>query len=105
MSALQVTISALKNCLNTDGNYTCSCNSTYTLNSNGYDCDGMNNNVPYYNNSNLQHIIQTSTNAFQAPPMPASRSVSTLQDHMFVSVMMDSVSVMTQLAAQVHIIL
>lgn len=30
-----------QNCNNTIGNYTCSCNDGYTLNFDGYTCDGM----------------------------------------------------------------
>ena len=29
------------NCRNTAGSYTCSCNTGYQLNSNGYSCDGI----------------------------------------------------------------
>ena len=31
----------VQNCHNSIGSYTCTCNSSYTLNSNGHSCDGM----------------------------------------------------------------
>ena len=37
-----------QNCVNTVGSYTCSCNTGYTLNSDGHNCDGENNYNIFY---------------------------------------------------------
>jgi len=37
-----------QNCSNTEGSYTCLCNIGYTLNEDGYTCDGKYKGITYY---------------------------------------------------------
>jgi hypothetical protein len=83
--------SCSENCHDTVGSYTCSCNTGYTLNSNGFTCDGM---LAFECvmkfESSCTLILQTSTNAVQTPPILASMPVSTPLDHTLVVATMDT---------------
>ena len=68
-----------ENCLDTVGSYTCNCNAGYTLNSNGFTCDGMlafECVVKFVSSCTL--ILQTSMNAVQTRPILVSMLASTL---------------------------
>ena len=82
--------SCSENCHDTVGSYTCSCNVGYTLNSNGFTCDGtLTFECVVKLVSSYTLILQTSTNAVQIPPIPASMPASIPLDRTLVVVIMD----------------
>ena len=85
------TDSCSQSCTNTIGSYTCSCNTGYTLNSDGYTCDGeiMKKDIIMYTFAScFSPCMQTSMSVVQTLPMAANIPVSTFLDLTHASVIM-----------------
>lgn len=82
--------SCSENCHDTVGSYTCSCNAGYTLNSNGFTCDGM---VTFECVekfvSSCTLTLQISMNAVRTPPILVNMPASTPLDHTLAVATMD----------------
>ena len=74
------------------GSFRCSCNTGYTLDSNGYTCDGMLTQLIQLNLYSClsRDCLQMLTSAAQTLLMPASISVSTFLGLTHASVMLDT---------------
>ena len=79
-----------QSCTNTIGSYTCSCNTGYTLNSDGYTCDGKitKKDVTTCMDGSRFSPCQTSMSVIQTLPMTANIPVSTFLDLTHASVLM-----------------
>ena len=78
-----------QNCHNIAGSYNCSCNTGYTLNSDGHACDGRQGLTTPAIEAHYNDCIQISMSVIQLPPMTVNISVSTLLGLTRVSAILD----------------
>jgi NAD-dependent dihydropyrimidine dehydrogenase PreA subunit len=78
-----------QNCHNIAGSYNCSCNTGYTLNSDGHACDGTQRLTTPTVVADYNECMQISMSVIQLPPMTANTPASILLDLTHVNAILD----------------